>query len=89
MAAADAASREWAHGTPAADNGAVQEALDALDEASRENVHGQADATTAQNEKAALEDQAAQGVAAKVEREDGSWSSQRRTPASKLAYGGQ
>ena len=47
--------RDWAAGAPAVDDGAVQEALNALDEASRENLQ----AATAQA-LSAREDQAAQ-----------------------------
>jgi len=48
----------------AAENGAVREALDALDEASRENLQFiRASAITAQSDQAALESQAAEAVA--------------------------
>jgi hypothetical protein len=63
-AVAAAASRDWANRTLAVENGAVREALDALDEASRENLEFvRSSAVTAQSDQAALESQAAEAVA--------------------------
>jgi len=63
-----AVGSDWASGTPTVDNPAVQEALNALDEASRENniqiqqdaIKGQQDQTTF--EQKAIEDAATAGV---------------------------
>jgi multidrug efflux pump subunit AcrA (membrane-fusion protein) len=54
-----AISSDWAAGTPTVDNAAVQEALDALDEASRENnLQLEQDAIQAQQDQTAREQQA-------------------------------
>ncbi len=54
-----AVSSDWAAGTPTVDNAAVQEALDALDEASRENnLQLEQDAIQTQQDQATLEQQA-------------------------------
>jgi len=57
--------RDWAAGTPAVDDGAVQEALNALDEASRENLQAAtAEALSARENQAALQQEAIDDAAA-------------------------
>ncbi len=50
-----AVGSDWAAGTPAVDDAAVQDALDALDEASRENLLAESDAITTQQQQSDLE----------------------------------
>jgi len=63
---------DWASGAPAVDNPAVQEALEALDEASRENnIQVQQDAIKAQQEQTAFDQQTIDDAAtATLQRED-------------------
>jgi hypothetical protein len=58
---------DWSAGTPAVDNATVQEALDALDQASRENL--QADALTAQQAQDDLEQKTIDDAAAATARQ--------------------
>jgi|GEM_PF-3146715 len=71
-AVTNAVSNDWAAGPPTVDNAAVQEALDALDQASRENA-GQAEQTAIQNQQDqnALEQKAVEdATGAAVQRQD-------------------
>jgi hypothetical protein len=87
-AVAAAASREWANRTLAVENGAVREALDALDEASRENLQFvRASAITAQSDQAALESQAAEAVAEKDDAEQRALAVAVTNASIQLAYG--
>ena len=67
-----AVNNDWAAGAPVVDNVAVQEALDALDQASRENnIQVQADAIAAQEDQTAFEQKAIDDAAsAAVQRQD-------------------
>ena len=67
-----AVGSDWASGAPTVDNPAVQEALDALDEASRENnIQVQQDAIHAQQDQTTLEQKVVDGAAtASAQRED-------------------
>lgn len=67
-----AVGSDWASGAPTVDNAAVQEALDALDEASRENnIQVQQDAIQAQQDQTTLEQKAVDDTAtASAQRQD-------------------
>lgn len=67
-----AVSSDWASGAPTVDNVAIQEALDALDEASRaNNLQLEQDAIRSQQDQAALDQHAVQNAAtAGVQRQD-------------------
>ena len=87
-AVTDAASRVWVNDKPASDDGVVQEALDALDEASRENLRAHVDAAiTAQREHVASEGEAAQDVAADVETAQRALDVAATNASIQLAYG--
>jgi hypothetical protein len=78
---------DWAPGAPIDGDGAVQDALNALTEASRENLHAAAAALDAAQEQAALEQEAVDDAAAlAVQRRDESVLSALNAEI-RLAYG--
>jgi hypothetical protein len=87
-AVAAAASRDWANRTLAVENGAVREALDALDEASRENLQFvRSSAITAQSDQAVLESQTAEALAKNDDAEQRALAVAVMNASIQLAYG--